>query len=103
VNNDDVIMQFHFILNVAVGGNFFPDGCVNERYQKPWSRKSKQQMLSFWQKRDEWYPTWNAHSEDNALQVDYIRVYDLDLSNTGNYHWYQTDETNSINHDFPPF
>jgi len=94
---------FHFILNVAVGGNFFPDGCVNERYQKPWSRQSKQQMLSFWQKRNEWYATWNAHSENNALQVDYIRVYDLDLSNTGNYHWYQTDETNSINNDFPHF
>lgn len=38
-------------------------------------------MKPFWEKRDEWLPTWNQDSMDplsNSLRVDYIRVYELD-------------------------
>lgn len=43
------------------------------------STKDEIQMKPFWEKRDEWYPTWNKTREEfsDAMQVDYIRVYDL--------------------------
>ncbi|XP_046456406.1 beta-1,3-glucan-binding protein-like [Daphnia pulex] len=69
--------RFHFLLNVAVGGNFFPDGCQNEDYDKPWNASDPTQMTKFWESRDKWLPTWNAGTEDNSMQVDYIRVYSL--------------------------
>ena len=31
----------------------------------------------FWEAKDQWLPTWNAATEDNAMQIDYIRVYSL--------------------------
>jgi hypothetical protein len=34
-------------------------------------------MTKFWESRDKWLPTWNAGTEDNSMQVDYIRVYSL--------------------------
>lgn len=68
---------FHFIFNVAVGGNYFPEGCVNEGYQKPWKMYDPRQMRAFWENRDKWLPTWNAQTEDNALKVEYIRVWEL--------------------------
>jgi len=67
--------RFHLIINVAVGGNFFPDGCVNQPFNKPWSSSSWPQMRPFWEKRSEWLPTWNAGTEQNAMAIDYIRVY----------------------------
>jgi beta-glucanase (GH16 family) len=67
--------NFHFVLNVAVGGNYFPDGCVNIPFNKPWGMYEPVQMRPFWENRGQWLPTWNAGTEDNAMQVDYIRVY----------------------------
>ena len=78
-----VMFQFHFILNVAVGGVYFTEGCKNvpfnssEPRNKPWSRNDSVQMKPFWQARDQWLPTWNASTDDNAMKVDYIRVYSL--------------------------
>ena len=65
------------------------------------STKKKQQMLPFWEKKHEWFPTWNAHQQgddiSNALQVDYIRVYEYDPNDTADWYWYQTDlPSNSI-------
>jgi hypothetical protein len=65
------------LLNVAVGGNFFPDGCQNEDYDKPWNASDPTQMTKFWESRDKWLPTGNAGTEDNSMQIDYIRVYSL--------------------------
>jgi hypothetical protein len=59
--------QFHFILNVAVGGSYFPDGCANHPHPKPWKNSSQQQKLPFWMARKAWYSTWNAETEDNAM------------------------------------
>ena len=46
------------------------------------STKKEIQMKPFWESRNEWLPTWNQDSSEitNSLQVDYIRVYDLDQS-----------------------
>jgi len=90
---------FHLIMNVAVGGNFFNDYCTyaDESRNKPWKWKSATAMRDFWEAKDNWYPTWDVESENNALQVDYVRVYALDMNNIGNYHWYQTDQSNDIN------
>lgn len=60
--------EFHFILNVAVGGNFFPD---NSTPPRPWG--ASQQYLDFWEAREFWNTTWVG--DDGALQVDYIRVW----------------------------
>ena len=86
-------------MNVAVGGNFFNDYCTyaDESRNKPWKWKSATAMRDFWEAKDNWYPTWDVESENNALQVDYVRVYALDMNNIGNYHWYQTDQSNDIN------
>ena len=68
-------MQFHFVLNVAVGGNFFSENCINQGYNKPWAQTDSNQMKKFWNAKNSWLPTWNAGTDDNAMQVDYIRVY----------------------------
>lgn len=69
-----MIFQFHFILNVAIGGNYFPDGCVNGNGEKPWHGINVPgAMKSFWEANESWYPTWNA--DDYAMKIDYIRVY----------------------------
>jgi beta-glucanase (GH16 family) len=67
--------KFYFVLNLAVGGNFFGDGCTNGPLNKPWSTTGYPQMRPFWEARNNWLPTWNASTENNALQIDYIRVY----------------------------
>ncbi|XP_059351568.1 beta-1,3-glucan-binding protein-like [Daphnia carinata] len=73
---------FHLILDVAVGGNMFPDWCVNQPFdrplEKPWKMSDRVQMRPFWEKRMNWLPTWNSESEDNTMRIDYIRVYALD-------------------------
>ncbi|XP_065557525.1 beta-1,3-glucan-binding protein-like isoform X1 [Artemia franciscana] len=68
---------FHFVLNVATGGNFFPDSCVNGAYDKPWYAGEPTSMRSFWEARDLWLPTWNAETEQNEMLIDYIRVYEI--------------------------
>ncbi|KAI9558646.1 hypothetical protein GHT06_015435 [Daphnia sinensis] len=53
--------KFHLVLNVAVGAaGFFPEGCVNVPYNKPWTASSSTPMTS---------------RDDSAMQVDYIRVW----------------------------
>jgi len=74
---------FHFILNVAVGGTngFIPDGAVNRggdpNLQKPWNNGDGyvNSMQKFYNSRNNWLWTWDAEGENNAMQVDYIRVY----------------------------
>ncbi|KZS21408.1 Beta-1,3-glucan-binding protein [Daphnia magna] len=69
--------EFFIAINVAVGGELFQDNCDNYPYPKPWNNSSPDTpMSSFWNKKDEWYPTWSQSSaDDSALQVDYVRVY----------------------------
>jgi len=38
----------------------------------------------FWEARNQWYKTWNQTRDDNALQVDYIRVYAATATNSRN-------------------
>ncbi|XP_069683894.1 beta-1,3-glucan-binding protein-like [Periplaneta americana] len=65
--------EFFIILNVAVGGNFFPDGWYNSPNPKPWNSSTPHPLKDFWEHRDWWLPTWNL--EDSSMRVDYIRVY----------------------------
>jgi hypothetical protein len=77
---------FHFILNVAVGGTggFIPDGAVNRGgdpgLQKPWNNGDGYvgSMQRFYNARGAWQWTWDMEGENNAMQVDYIRVYQGD-------------------------
>ncbi|ELT92417.1 hypothetical protein CAPTEDRAFT_92778 [Capitella teleta] len=74
--------DFHFLLNVAVGGvgGYIPDDVINrgdnELYGKPWNNTQTQveAMWDLWDARDRWLWTWEG--EDAAMQVDYIRVYE---------------------------
>ena len=74
--------QFHFLLNVAVGGTngYIPDNVINrgdnDQYGKPWVNGMSQVegMWLMWEARDRWYWTWQG--EDAAMQVDYVRVYE---------------------------
>lgn len=68
--------EFYIIINLAVGSTtFFPDSGTNYPMPKPWSNKSPCPMKDFWQKRNEWLPTWNMKSDDSHLKVDYVRVW----------------------------
>ncbi|XP_058467033.1 beta-1,3-glucan-binding protein-like [Malaya genurostris] len=65
--------EFHLLLNVAVGGNFFPDGASNP-HPKPWYYGESTAMTSFWNARGDWYSTWG---EEAAMEIDYVRVWAL--------------------------
>ncbi|KAJ1519914.1 hypothetical protein ONE63_004152 [Megalurothrips usitatus] len=65
--------KFYIILNVAVGGTFFPNGMINSPYPRPWNWTSGHPLREFWEYRQWWLPSWKG--EDAAMQVDYVRVY----------------------------
>uniref|UniRef100_A0A1Q3FIF0 Putative beta-13-glucan-binding protein-like isoform x3 n=1 Tax=Culex tarsalis TaxID=7177 RepID=A0A1Q3FIF0_CULTA len=64
--------EFFLVMNVAVGGNFFPDN-VRNPHRKPWTQGSPSAMTEFYKAKPDWYSTW--HGEDAALQVDYVKVW----------------------------
>jgi len=69
---------FYILLNLAVGGNYFPDGCYNEFGEKPWyGTFVSGAMKSFWEAHEDWEPTWNRDSLDSALIIDYVKAYSL--------------------------
>nr|CAD7404538.1 unnamed protein product [Timema cristinae] len=70
---DSYLCNFFLILNVAVGGRFFSDSMVNSPFPRPWNWSSPHPMRDFWERRDEWLPTWDH--ENSTLRVDYIRVF----------------------------
>jgi beta-glucanase (GH16 family) len=61
--------NFHLMLNVAIGGDYFPD---NTTPQKPW-QGSQQTFLDFFNNREQWGPSWSG--ENSGMALDYIRVY----------------------------
>ncbi len=74
------LLQFHFILNVAVGGTngYIPDGCTNGGggdNNKPWANDQPYAPYAFYQARETWLPTWNHDNTPAAMEVDYIRVW----------------------------
>nr|XP_039264189.1 beta-1,3-glucan-binding protein-like [Styela clava] len=70
--------KYYLILNVAVGGTtgFFPDDANNyngqERKDKPWANNSPTAAKDFWDKKDDWYPTWQG--EKAAMKIKYVKV-----------------------------
>ena len=65
------------IFNVAVGGTneYFPDGQCG----KPWTNGQAHAVNTFWDARNNWFPTWNyPETHDSAMQIDYVRVYQAD-------------------------
>lgn len=67
-----VYYQFHFIINLAVGGNFFPD-IENQNGKRPWDGGPRS-MKDFWTNRNQWLPSWQ-NREVSSLIVDSIKVY----------------------------
>ena len=78
--------KFHFILNVAVGGNngFITDSAINRggnpKHCKPWTNNMNQSeaMTHFYNQGEGWKQDWQEQSQlgdNDGLQVDYIRVY----------------------------
>lgn len=65
--------DFHFVLNLAVGGTngYFPDG----QGGKPWSDTDPHSVNAFNNAKGSWYSTWNG--EDAALKVKSIKVWSL--------------------------
>ena len=70
-------------MNVAVGGTngFIPDGANNRGgvsyFQKPWSNGDPYvtAMKKFYDNFKNWKWTWDSEGDNNAMQIDYIRVY----------------------------
>jgi len=75
--------DFYFLLNVAVGGNngYITDNGINRggdpALQKPWRNSDgyTNAMQKFYNTRGNWLWTWDQEGDNNAMQVDYIRVY----------------------------
>ncbi|KAG8815692.1 hypothetical protein FRC18_001356 [Serendipita sp. 400] len=66
--------SFYLILNVAVGGTngWFPDGAGD----KPWLDGSKTAMIDFWNKKEDWLPTW-GDSDAHSMVVDSVKMYNV--------------------------
>lgn len=66
--------DFYILINVAVGGTngYFSDDDTNHPNAKPWINNSPTGMKDFYDKKDEWYPTWDG--EDSAMKINYIKV-----------------------------
>ncbi|XP_055538346.1 beta-1,3-glucan-binding protein-like [Wyeomyia smithii] len=65
--------EFHLLLNVAVGGDYFPDAASNP-HPKPWYYGQSTAMTSFWNARGDWYSTWG---EEAAMEIEHVRVWAL--------------------------
>nr|UCK81490.1 coelomic cytolytic factor-1 [Arenicola marina] len=76
--------NFHFLLNVAVGGTngFIPDDSQasnrGDQYPKPWNNGMSQKdgMNSFYSAQDDWYWTW-TRGDTGTMQVNSVQVYEL--------------------------
>lgn len=66
------LLQFHLLLNVAVGGTsgFFAEGQYD--VPKSWRNDSPHPMRDFWEHRGEWLKTW--HGDDVAMLIDYVEM-----------------------------
>ncbi|XP_055310992.1 beta-1,3-glucan-binding protein-like isoform X2 [Sitodiplosis mosellana] len=65
--------EFHLIINLAVGGTFFPD--VNyQNGPRPWTNNWATAMKEFWTNRNQWLPSWE-NREKSSLQVDSVKVW----------------------------
>ena len=66
------IPQFHLILDVAVGGDWFKQRYRNAPYPQPWADNSPYKMMQFWQQRHLWETTWQ--DERVAMQVKSVKM-----------------------------
>ena len=66
--------DFHLIFNLAVGGTngYFPDGVGG----KPYADHDPRSVNSFYDKKSEWFKTWNG--EDAAMKIDSVNVWSFD-------------------------
>jgi hypothetical protein len=56
----------------AVGGGYFPSSYHYDR-ARPWTSHDQFiQMKQFWERRNEWLPTW--HGDNVAMLVDYVEM-----------------------------
>ena len=67
-NNAPFDRRYYLIINVAVGGTdgYFQDGADN----KPWSNFDPHAVNSFYNSKDQWYPTWTS-----PMAVDSVTVW----------------------------
>ena len=66
-------------MNVAAGGvnGYFPYGQCG----KPYSDKDSRAVNTFWNTKDQWYPSWNyPATNQSAMKIDSIQVWELDAS-----------------------
>ncbi|XP_034477241.1 gram-negative bacteria-binding protein 1-like [Drosophila innubila] len=64
--------MFYISVGLSVGGfGDFVDNLTTATYEKPWSNKNPRAMLHFWQRQNDWLPSWKQPN----LLVDYVRVF----------------------------
>lgn len=68
--------EYFLLIQLTVGGiTDFPDDAENLG-GKPWKNYSPISAPGdFWKGRKQWMPTWNFKNLDNALQIDYVRIW----------------------------
>ena len=59
--------RFYLIINLAVGGTngYFPDGAGN----KPWSNADGNAVNTFYDAKDQWFPTWTSPFAIDSVKV----------------------------------
>lgn len=84
--------EFYLVINVAIGGTFFPPSP-----DRPWTNdlSNNAAMREFWRKRNQWLPSWWGNTNlqppkedtyEHALAIDYVRVWQKDsLSGSNTY------------------
>jgi len=68
--------KFYISMRNAVGGTkgFFPE----EMCEKPYQDDSEEFAVNqFYDNKFMWYPDWNLDTNDAALKIDYIKVYNF--------------------------
>ncbi|XP_072761310.1 beta-1,3-glucan-binding protein [Anoplolepis gracilipes] len=69
--------EFYITLGVGAGGvRVFPDNTISSGLPKPWRNQEAKAMLKFWNKRNEWLPSWRRNNgEKTAFAIDYVKVW----------------------------
>lgn len=72
--------EFYLVIDLAVGGEHFPEDAFNGVGDKPWTNSSRYPATEFWHAKNLWLPTWKINenrTKEASFLIDYVRVWAL--------------------------
>lgn len=68
--------EFYVIMNLAIGGDMFPNNVTNKAYPKPFNQEYPPRMArEFWEAKKLWEPTWHNENSESHFQVDFVKIW----------------------------